>query len=159
MPSSVAALDALLTQSDVDSMAWADGGGAEDALALALSLSSKEWEELVSIRAKRSAGWRACLVCVLQPRNGRVAQRLLLESASDQDAQVAFLAVQSIAFYCGINASAKGAFIDPKVRSEAFLSQAKAAGIIERVRKVSSLCAPVFQRQFDLLEAVLEAKA
>lgn len=140
-------------------MAWADGGGAEEAIELALSLSDKGWEELVSIRAKRSAGWRACLVCVLQPRSGGVAQRLLLESASDQDDQVAFLAVRSIAFYCGINASAKGPFVDPKIRSEAFLSQARASGIIERVRKVSSLCAPVFHRQFDLLEAVLEEKA
>lgn len=141
-------------------MTWADGGGAEEAIALAQSLSDHEWAELVSIRAKRSAGWRACLVCVLQPRNGRVAQRLLLESASDQDAEVAFLAARSIAFYCGINASAKGPFIDLKIRDEAFLSQARqTSGIIERVRKISSLCAPVFQRQFDLLQAVLEAKA
>lgn len=160
MPSSVDVLDALLKQSDCDSMAWADGGDAEEAIELAQSLSDQQWAELVCIYATRNASWRACLVSVLQPRHGRAAQRLLLESVSDQDAQVAFLAAPSIAFYCGINASAKRPFIDLNIRNEAFLSQAKqTAGITDQVHRISSLCAPVFRRQFDLLEAVLESRA
>ncbi|MBL0730734.1 hypothetical protein [Piscinibacter sp. HJYY11] len=160
MQSEVEVLDVLLRRSDCDSLAWADGGDAEDASALLQSLSNQQWTELVTIRAKRNASWRACLVSVLQPSHGRVAQRLLLDSASDQDAEVAFLAARSISFYCGVNASAQGPFIDFKIRNRSFLSQAKeTAGLVDQVRKVDSLCAPEFQRQFELLEAVLEARA
>ncbi|MFI8616460.1 hypothetical protein ACIGHN_13245 [Acidovorax sp. NPDC077693] len=157
MQASVNSLDALLQNSDADSMEWADGGGAEDAAEMMAILSEQDWLKLKSISLNRDRNWRACLASSLNPRQGEQAEHLLLTLASDQDLEVAFLAVRGIAFYCGINDSMNGPFIDPKIRVSSTHALAKAtSGLASRVRKVGSSCGPRFQRQFELLAAELE---
>jgi hypothetical protein len=160
MQASVNSLDALLQKSDADSMAWADGGGAEDAAEMMAILPEQDWLKLKSIAPNRDRNWRACLASSLSPRQGEQAERLLLALASDQDLEVSFLAVRGIAFYCGINDSMNGPFIDPKIRVSSMLALAKATpGLANLVRKVGSSCDPRFQRQFELLAAEIKPTA
>jgi hypothetical protein len=158
MQTKLDALDALLQRSDSDSMEWADGGGSEEAAAMLEELPKEEWRQLPYLFQKREAKWRACLACVLSPTHNEQATSLLIALASDQDAEVAFLAARGIAFYCGVNVSSQGQFIDEKVRSLPFVTQAKATpGLPNQIRKISSSCAPSFQRQFEQLLEVLES--
>jgi hypothetical protein len=160
MQTSIENLDTLLQRSDIDSMAWADGGGAEEAAEMMATLSEQDWSKLKSIYPSRGAMWRACLASSLSPRQGEQAERLLLTLASDQDTGIAFVAVRGIAFYCGVNDSMQGPFIDLKIRVPSFLSLAQAdQGLANQVRKVGASCDPKFRRQFELLAAVLEAAA
>lgn len=160
MPASIDDLDTLLQRSDSDSMEWADGGGAEEAEAMLSALPLQDWANLEHLRQVRNPRWRACLASVLRPQQGEQAGQLLITLASDQDTEVAFLAMRAVAFNCGVNASAQGPFIDPKVRVESFLLRAKTTeGLAAKVLKVRSSCTPSFQRQFELLAAVLKSEA
>src|SRR4051794_4210065 len=117
MQASIAKFDAFLQRSDSDSMEWADGGGAEEAGEMLAALPQPEWPQLKSLCLNRGAAWRACLASILHPRQGELAEHLMLNLAWDQDAEVAFLAVSGIAFYCGVNDSAKAPFVDLKIRN------------------------------------------
>jgi hypothetical protein len=140
-------------------MEWADGGGAEEASGLAEALVDQDWSTLELLCTRREAKWRACLASILCPRQGEQAEEMLLSLTSDKDAEVAFLAVLGVAFYCGINSSANGPFIDPKIRVQSlFLRARNMTGLADRVRKVGTSCAPQFQKQFELLAAELEAR-
>jgi hypothetical protein len=160
MQVSLAAFDALLQKSDSDSTDWADGGGAEEAEEMLAALHEQEWMELKSLCSNRGAAWRACLATVLRPKHGSIAENLLLDLAWDQDAEVAFLAASSIAFYCGVNDSAKGPFLDPKIRDTSFLSLCKATGgFVSQVRKVGASCHPRIGARFELLTKLLRGEA
>ena len=159
MQASIAEFDAFLQRSDLDSMDWADGGGAEEAGEMLAALPLQEWPQLKSLCSKRGATWRACLASILHPRQGEPAEHLILHLALDQDSEVAFRAVSGIAFNCGVNDSAKGPFLDLKIRNASFVSLAKLAeGLADQVRRVSASCDPHFQRRFEVLAKLLESE-
>jgi len=159
MQSSIAAFDTFLQESNSDSMDWADGGGADDADRLLGMLSRQEWGQLKYLYKSRDAKWRASLASVLRPQQGEDAERLMLDLAWDQDGEVAFLAVSSIAFYCGINEAAKGPFIDLKIRIPSFLSRAKTtAGLADQTRRVSARCHTHLQRRLEFFARLLESE-
>jgi hypothetical protein len=139
-------------------MVWADGGGAEEAEEMLMALSQQDWPQLKSLCSNRGAAWRACLASILRPQQGELAEHLLLDLAWDQEAEVAFLAMSGIAFYCGVNDSAIGPFIDLKIRNSSFFALAKATmGLREQIRRASAFCHPRFQRRFGLLTDLLES--
>lgn len=160
MQASLAKLDSLLQNSDSDSAAWADGGGIEEAEKLLASLTHHEQAQLEALVTLREARWRACLAMAVHPRQGEFAERLLLGLAWDRDASVAWTSVSSIAFYCGVNDSAQGPFVDAEIRNSAFLSIAKStSGLADQVLKVSAGCHPQFQRRLALLVKILKESA
>lgn len=160
MQVSIAMFDALLQRSDSDSMAWTDGGGADEAEEMLAVLPEQEWPRLKSLCSNRRRAWRACLASIVCPRQGTRAEHLLLHLAWDQDTEVAFLAASGIAFYCGVNEGAKGPFLDLKIRSSSFFLLAKATvGLADQVRRVSASCHPHLQRRFELLTNLLESEA
>jgi hypothetical protein len=160
MHESIVKLDALLQRSDSDSVVWADGGGAEEADEMLAALSEKEWPELKSLYSSRNPAWRACLASVLRPQHGRFAEHLMLDLAREQDPEVAFLVVSGIAFYCGVNDSAQGPFVDPGIQNASFLSLARTTtGLTDQVLRVSASCNSIFQRRFELLAKLLESGA
>lgn len=150
--------DDFLQKSDADSMQWADGGGAEEAEEVLATFSQEDWSQIKALYSRRGARWRGCLATILRPQQGEVAARLMLDLAWDQDPEVAFLAVSHIAFYCGVNDSADGPFIDLKIRQPSFLSLVKTTkGLPDQIRKVSAACHPRFQRRFELLTTELDS--
>ena len=160
MQASVAAFDAFLQKSGSDSSDWADAGGAEEAEEALAGLPQQDWLELETLCSSREAKWRGCLVSILRPQQGSVAERLMLELAWDQDTEVAFLAVSGIAFYCGVNDSAKGPFVDLTIRSASFLALAKTkVGLADQIREIGATSYSQFQSRFALLVAVLQSEA
>ncbi|MEB6667232.1 hypothetical protein MXM33_09335 [Acinetobacter vivianii] len=154
----VVKLDALLQRSDSDSMDWADGGGAEKAEEMLAALPEPAWPELKALCSSRNAAWRACLVSILCPQHGELAKYLMLELAADQDVEVAFLAVSSIAFYCGVNDSTKETFVDLSIQDASFLSQAKAKlGLTSHIHRVRASSHTLFQKRFEALAQMLES--
>ena len=159
MQATVARLDSLLQRSDSDSMAWTDGEGATEAEELLAALDPQEWPHVRHLCSCRGPGWRACLASILRPQHGEIARHLMLDLAWDQDSEVAFLAVHSIAFYCGVNESAKGPFFDPKIQNHSFVSLAKAKdGLTDQIREVSASCHPRIQMRFGDLAKILSEK-
>lgn len=152
-------IDSLLQESDSNSLEWADGGGAEMAMEMLSALDEQGWLLIESLCSSRGPAWRACLASALEPRQGDVARRLMIELAWDQDIEVAFLATSGVAFYCGVNASENGPFIDFRILDSQFLMKARAAeGLSGQVREIGERCATHFEERFKLLAAHLESR-
>ena len=159
MGESVAKFDELLQRSDSDSSTWTDGGDAWEAEGMLATLTQEEWLHVKDLCSNRDARWRACLASILRPQQGELAKRLMLDLAWDQDPEVAFLAVSGIAFYCGVNDSAKGAFFDSKIRNASFTSLAKTTdGLKDQIDAVSAYCHPQIQQRFELLAKLLSER-
>jgi hypothetical protein len=148
------ALDQLLSNADPDSMRWADGGGHERAMELLGKLDAAEWQAIADRVGERSSFWRQCLASVLRPQLDDAAAQLLLDLTNDSDGEVAFAALSAVAFYCGVNDSAEGVFIDASIRVPAFLSLARASATLQQaIQRLSTggACHLVFVARFRLL--------
>lgn len=134
-------LDEHLEASEPDSMEWADGLGATRAAELLAALADEEWAGIAGLSAQRSADWRRLLAEVLEPGSGEQAQELLLALSADADEEVAFAALTKIAFHCGVNAKAEGAFVDAGILDEAFWARCRAhEGLVARAERAAQGC-------------------
>ncbi|WP_457320868.1 hypothetical protein [Roseateles sp. P5_E11] len=139
MPSVLEALDELLSASDADSMRWNDGGEHERAAEMLGMLQEAQWQAVSSLVDARPASWRQCLASVLGPHQGNAAAQLLLELTNDSDGEVAFEALSAVAFYCGVNSSADGVFVDMSIQIPAFLSLARTSmSLRQAIQRLSS---------------------
>ena len=87
---------------------------------------------------------------------GSRAQDLLLSALGDPDPEVAFLALDLVSFYCGVNDGSGGPFEDQAILNKGFKAQVRnTSGIIDSIRNISNECLPAFQARFNLLTKVL----
>jgi hypothetical protein len=150
--SNVGSLDHLLSESDADSMDWSDGSGHEVVSELLAKFSRADWVELEAQYQGRSSKWRECLASALHPQYGEVAERMLFAMAGDATGEVAFYALSSIAFHCGVNANSKGAFLDPRVQIPSFLEAARRSpGLSTAIERVAMHCSADFNCRLQLL--------
>lgn len=160
MPTAIETLDQLLAASDADSMRWCDGLAYQDAEQLLFKLRADEWAQLRSMCERRSVRWRECLASVLCPQQGKDAEGLLFALANDDapEGTVGFDALLKIAFYCGVNANADGAFVDPSIQIPEFVAAARLAPHLQAaIERVSAGSADHFRHKFELLAKVLDA--
>ncbi len=156
MPANVELLDQLLAESDADSMDWNDGSGHGVASEFLSKFGDADWAELEARYQDRSSKWRECLATALCPQYGEAAEQLLLALADDTTGEVAFYALSNIAFYCGVNASSKGAFLDPRVQILSFIEAARRSpGLPAAIERVTRHCSAHFNRRFQLLAQVI----
>ena len=151
-----AKFDRHVSRHDADTQLWADGGGAEEAEEHLANFQDEDWQTLRAAYPDKDRLWRGCLACALKPHMGARAQDILIAMIDEPDPEVAFDALRSTAFYCGVNANADGHFVDSAIVHPDFLERVKSAnGIVDKIRSVSVGCAPYFVEKFRLLEKVI----
>jgi hypothetical protein len=160
MTSIIDRLDHLLDEHDADSMEWCDGLASQDASDLLVELSAPDWRELERLCALRGVDWRECLASVLSPAQGAAAEEILFQLASDQSGEVAFHALSQIAFYCGVNANAAGAFLDTSIQVPSFLVASRAkTDLRDALHLLWERSGAHVRSRLDLLSALLADEA
>jgi hypothetical protein len=155
MLSAIETFIAHLRSQNPDSLDWADGCGHETSRELMQQFSATDWDELSRTWREQRKEWRTCLTDVLDPRNP-AASSLLLDMTSDQDTDVSFSALRGVAFYCGVNASSDGPFLDERIRDPVFLAAAQNhPSLMIQLERVGDQCSNHFRQQFKLLASVL----
>jgi hypothetical protein len=148
--------DAHLSEADFDSQDWNDGLGREVAVELLAKFEIEDWSHLSGKWAKKERLWRGCLVSSLSPDLGEDAQNILISAMKDSDPEVAFLALDLISFYCGINDGSDGPFEDSNILNQEFRVRVLNTNRInEKIHGISKMCAPFLQARFNLLSKVL----
>lgn len=151
-----AKFDRHVSRHDADTQLWADGGGAEEAEEYLANFQDEDWQTLRAAYPGKDRLWRGCLATALNPYMGPHAQDILITMITDPDPEVAFDALRSTAFYCGVNANADGHFVDTTIVHPDFLERVRSTNdIVDKIRSVSSGCAPYFAESFRLLEKVI----
>lgn len=144
-------LDNFLAKSDHESMDWCDGGQAEVAEGLLEKFDEADWNTLSSSWRSKSALWQACLVSILCPKYGVVAQDILIEIASCSDPELAYEAMDVISFYCGINANSDGPFIDESIEHKGFKARLCAnPNFLESIPIIGELVG----REYEMLQSI-----
>lgn len=155
MHSSFEQLSAHLRAQTPDTQDWADGGGHQVAIDLLLRFTATDWDELSRMWRLNGTSWRTCLAEIMIPQNAS-ASSLLLDMTSDQDIDVSFAALCSVAFYCGVNANSEGPFVDLSICVPAFLQAARDHPLLlSNLEHISNHCAALFGRRFTMLAARL----
>lgn len=132
-----AELDALLTKSDLDSMAWGEYA-YEDGEGLLARLDAEERAMLFLSAKTKPASWRGCLASILHPSKADESDALI-DALSDSDDSVVGEALHRIYFFCGFNCSAKkGAFEDARTRVAPFWDRVRLdRSVLERIEQLS----------------------
>ena len=149
--------DAHVLVSDPDGQDWADGLGAEQAGSMLSGFNASDWTKLEVACHDRPANWRRCVAQVLTPSVGISAQKLLLKLVHDKSETVAFDALCSVSFYCGINAGSDAVFVDNSIADADFLARARRdAALPNGIETISRCCDPRFGKRFRLLASILK---
>ena len=112
-------LDALLTNSDPDSMDWGEYA-YEDGEKLLSRLSAEDRAELFRSAKVKPTSWRACLVSILHPSDAEQSEALI-GALWDVDGNIVGEAMHRLYFFCGFNSSAaKGVFEDARTEFRPF---------------------------------------
>ncbi|WP_428243258.1 hypothetical protein [Gynuella sp.] len=145
-------LDSFLSVNDHESMDWCDGGEYEVAEGYLADFNENDWLQLRACWREKTAQWQSCLVSILYPAYGRIAQDIILEMAQSKNPELAFEAMYCISFYCGINTNSGGEFIDEKVVNSEFKEYLKKHG--DFLASINSIGKAV-GRKYELLQQVL----
>jgi hypothetical protein len=147
--------DAFLAKNDHESMDWCDGGESEIAERLLEEFEERDWNALREVCLSRSVQWQGCLVSILCPKYGSTAQDILVDMANSKNPEIAFEAMYSISFYCGINANSAGPFIDDSIVHNEFKAKLSAnPEFLESIPQIGSLVG----RNYEMLQGILRGK-
>ena len=147
--------DSFLAKNDHESMDWCDGGESEVASGLIEKFEDNDWQVLREVWRNRSAQWQGCLVSVLCPQYGNLAQDLFIDMAGSQNSDIAFEAMYAISFYCGINANSEGPFIDDSIVHNEFKSKLRAnSEFLKSIPQIGNLVG----RKYEMLQGILRGK-
>lgn len=148
-------LDDFLNKSDHESMDWCDGGESEMAEKLIEKFDEQDWKTLSEVSQNRSLQWQGCLVSILCPQYGAVAQYILVKMTGSKNPDIAFAAMYAISFYCGINANSAGPFIDDCIVHEEFRAKLRLnSEFLASIPQVGNLVG----RNYELLQSILRGK-
>ena len=149
--------DAHISAFDPDGQEWSDGLGLEQALSILSGFTANDWTQLELACHDRPSTWRQCVAQALTPAAGVSAQELLLKLVHDKSETVAFDALCSVAFYCGINDGGDGVFVDNSITDLDFLARARQdAALPNGIESISRACDPRFRERFRLLDLILK---
>lgn len=147
--------DVFLEKNDHESMDWCDGGEFEIAERLIGTFKEGDWNTLGEVWQNRSIRWQGCLVSILCPQYGVVAQDILVQMASSNNSDIAFEAMHAVSFYCGINANSEGLFFDESIVHNEFKDKLSAdSEFLKTIPKIGDLVG----RKYEMLQNILRGK-